>query len=137
MVPRTESSKRPQKSRTTYFIGKIHQEKFEQFLYLLDTYVRWESLEGVPYIKMESINVSNKTDLNETELENGFIEYIKNIDLFKVKTLIIKELKKSDLNIVIKDRLINKIKYYKNNKRKILKKILKKNLNLKILSENL
>jgi hypothetical protein len=45
-----------------------------------------------------------------------------NIELFEIKKFIIKEIKKSDLDCNIKLRLLEKIQYHKNNKRKLLKK---------------
>ena len=40
---------------------KIDLEKFELFLYDLDNYVRWESLEGTPHIRMASPTINNST----------------------------------------------------------------------------
>lgn len=40
---------------------KIDLEKFELFLYDLDNYVRWESLEGTPHIRMDTARVNNST----------------------------------------------------------------------------
>lgn len=45
-----------------------------------------------------------------------------NADLFEIKKFIIKEIKKSDLDCNLKIRLLDKIQYHRNNKRKILKK---------------
>jgi len=45
-----------------------------------------------------------------------------NIELFEIKKFIIKEIKKSDLDCNIKIRLLEKIQYHRNNKRKLLKK---------------
>jgi len=45
-----------------------------------------------------------------------------NADLFEIKKFIIKEINKSDLDYNLKIRLLEKIQYYKNNRRKILKK---------------
>ena len=45
-----------------------------------------------------------------------------NADLFEIKKFIIKEIKKSDLDCNLKIRLLDKIQYNKNNRRKILKK---------------
>ena len=39
----------------------IDLEKFELFLYDLDNYVRWESLEGTPYIRMATTTIVNST----------------------------------------------------------------------------
>jgi len=45
-----------------------------------------------------------------------------NEDLFEIKKFIIKEIKKSELECNLKIRLLNKIQYHKNNKRKMLRK---------------
>ena len=45
-----------------------------------------------------------------------------NADLIEIKRFIIKEIKKSDLDCNLKVRLLEKIQFYRNNRRKILKK---------------
>lgn len=45
-----------------------------------------------------------------------------NSDLFEIKKFIIKEIKKSELDCNLKIRLLDRIQYHKNNKRRILKK---------------
>jgi len=76
--------------------GKLR--KFEQFLILFDAYLEVESLEGGPYIKMSSVNTSNKVLFNHNvvsfgEINNFMIYYfnkedftfVKNSDIYSVK----------------------------------------------------
>lgn len=48
--------------------------KFEQFLVLFDAYLEVESLEGGPYIKMSSVNTSNKVLFNYNTVSIGPID---------------------------------------------------------------
>lgn len=41
------------------------EEHFEMFLHTLNTVAEWESLEGIPYIKMESITIGKKQNLSD------------------------------------------------------------------------
>jgi len=61
------------------------QERLEQFLYMLEVYVRWESLEGVPHIKMENICFSQKDinfDIDNNILDIYYIDFICNTSTF-------------------------------------------------------
>lgn len=53
-------------------------DNFEFFLWQLDSYVRWESLEGVPYIKITNIkkHTGSLILLNDTQLYNEWIKFI-------------------------------------------------------------
>mgnify|MGYP001589286320 CR=1 FL=1 len=64
---------------------KFVQENFEQFLYLIDTYVRWESIEGTPYCYFSEISIFNEIEtlLSESQLEQGYIEFLKNVNEFE------------------------------------------------------
>jgi hypothetical protein len=49
---------------------------FELFLYQLDAYVRWESLDGGPYKRMAEIRVSNSSHISRSEMQLAFRKVI-------------------------------------------------------------
>jgi len=71
-----------------------------------------------------SIEESKYNKLLLEDLENQiFYNFLHiNADLFDIKKFIVKEINKSDLDCNLKIRLLEKIQYHKNNRRKILKK---------------
>lgn len=45
---------------------------FELFLYQLDAYVRWESLDGGPYLRMTEIRIQNSARVSREEMTSAF-----------------------------------------------------------------
>jgi hypothetical protein len=62
------------------------QRDFELLLYQLDAYVRWESLQGGPYMRMDTIGVGNQNSyLDEHTKKNQFESTIYALDHFPLK----------------------------------------------------
>jgi len=55
---------------------KFCPERFELFLHLLNSYVRYESLEGGPFIKMEKITLKSSTIEPTVDVEVERIDYL-------------------------------------------------------------
>ncbi len=51
---------------------------FELFLYQLDAYVRWESLDGGPYHRMTEIRIQNSARVSKEEMVSAFKKVISN-----------------------------------------------------------
>lgn len=49
---------------------------FELFLYQLDAYVRWESLDGGPYFRMTEIRIQNSARVSKEEMVSAFRKVI-------------------------------------------------------------
>lgn len=58
---------------------KYQPEMFEMFLYTIDSIVKWESLEGVPYIKIKDIAVGSKENIVSNFVESHLDGYYENI----------------------------------------------------------
>lgn len=52
---------------------------FELFLYTLDGFVKWESLEGGPYIKLRSIQLNSENDRYKYQIRTHIVESAKDI----------------------------------------------------------
>ena len=52
---------------------------FELFLYTLDGFVKWESLEGGPYIKLRSIHLNSENDVSKYQIRTHIVESAKDI----------------------------------------------------------
>ena len=62
------------------------QEGFELLLYQLDGYVKWESLQGGPYMRIENIAIGDiNMYLNDTDMGVQFRIIVKNLDKFPLK----------------------------------------------------
>lgn len=62
------------------------QEAFELLLYQLDAYVKWESLQGGPYIRMENIAIGGRSRyLDRFETEKSFNTAVKKLTSFPLK----------------------------------------------------
>lgn len=123
------------------FLEKIENELFESFLIQLDNYVRWESIEGVPYRYIRNIKLKNVNNNYEDEIYNlvqssSFIINCYKYILNKNDKLInIKEVTKNKVNTLLLEESVElekqialylKEKYYSS---EILK-----SLNLSILN---
>lgn len=72
----------------------VNLERYEAMLYAIDSFVRWESLEGVPHIRMETVS-------NKGALVSSF-----NRDLTKVFIEILKTKERVDLDFYVKDNKV-------------------------------
>lgn len=62
------------------------QEAFELLLYQLDAYVKWESLQGGPYMRMENIAIGGRSRyLDSHEIRRSFEIVIKELKQFPLK----------------------------------------------------
>lgn len=65
---------------------KFTQEGFELFLYQLDAYVKWESLQGGPYMRMENIAIGNSSRyLGRMEKYKEYKIVVRNLYNFPLK----------------------------------------------------
>lgn len=63
-------------------MSDFHPEKLQLFLYLMDTYVSWESLEGNPHVKMAKMTDRGKQTYNVRYLDDLFEAFKNHIDYY-------------------------------------------------------